>query len=113
MFRLLSVIAVVVSLPMALAAHSKLASSTPANEAVIATAPTEIMLSFAKKIRLTRVALVGASGTEDLDLSHVSAFETEYTLTATAIDAGDYTVEWRGLGGDGHPLSGTFSYTVE
>jgi len=26
---------------------------------------------------------------------------------------GNYLIEWRGLGGDGHALNGTFSFTVE
>ncbi|MEL6211890.1 MAG: copper resistance protein CopC [Pseudomonadota bacterium] len=37
---------------------------------------------------------------------------TDFVATPAALSTGEYTVEWRGLSGDGHPMQGSFSFTV-
>lgn len=95
-------------------AHSPLKSTTPANEAIIAQAPNEIRLDFGKAIRLTRLAVTHADDKKmKLDLSGHDGFKKLYLVPFEGMSTGNYLIEWRGLGDDGHALNGTFSFTVE
>ncbi len=95
-------------------AHSPLKSSVPADAAVVSTVPQSLDMTFQNPIRLTRVAVAVNDGTAtDLDLGSVDGFVLLYSLPITDQGAGDYAVEWRGLGDDGHPMQGTFRFTVE
>ena len=95
-------------------AHSPLKSTTPANDAIIAQAPNEIRLDFGKDIRLTRLAVTHADDKKmKLDLSGHDGFKTLYLVPFEGTSTGNYLIEWRGLGADGHALNGAFSFTVE
>ena len=95
-------------------AHSPLKSTTPANEAIVTEAPTEIRLNFGKGIHLTRLIVTRADGEKDkLDLSEYHGFTKRYQIPFEAVGVGKYLIEWRGLGDDGHALNGNFSFTVE
>ena len=95
-------------------AHSPLSSTSPQDGAVLAIAPIELSLAYAKGIRLTRVQLVDAEESAiDLDLNDYSAFDTDFILTLPVMESGQYQIEWRGLGEDGHILNGSFGFTVE
>lgn len=95
-------------------AHSPLDATTPANEATVAEMPSEVLMDFKGDIRLTRVAITHAdTHSMDMDLGEQTAFTQEFALPMHDMGAGIYVVEWRGLGGDGHALIGTFSFTVE
>ena len=95
-------------------AHSPLDSTTPANEAVVIVMPSEVLMDFKGDIRLTRVAITHAdTHSMEMDLGEQTAFTQEFALPMHDMGAGEYFVEWRGLGADGHALNGTFSFTVE
>lgn len=77
--------------------------------------PASINLTFAKAARVTKVTLTHTIG----DASHVDRLElpskkfiTEMELTPEPRGAGDYKVDWRALGEDGHVLKGSFSFTI-
>ena len=42
----------------------------------------------------------------------LSAAANMMSSTASLANAGDYTVDWRSVGNDGHPLEGTFKFTL-
>lgn len=95
-------------------AHSQAQETSPADGAVLAKMPGEIALTFTDKLRLTKLEVHHSDGvTQELDLSSFKAFATEFALPLDAMGAGDYEVEWRGLGIDGHAMKGTFSFEVE
>lgn len=94
-------------------AHSPLEATVPANEAILAEVPSEIVLDFKGNIRLTRVTMAHAVHEADLDLDGLSEFLSDYTIPMQSMGAGTYQIKWRGLGDDGHPMNGTFSFTVE
>ena len=95
-------------------AHSPLKTTTPGNGAVVSEAPTEISLDFKGKIRLTRVS-VSTAGQDsvDLNLGASKGFVSSYTLPFQASGDGTYQIDWRGLGDDGHALTGSFSFSVK
>jgi len=95
-------------------AHSSLKSTAPANGAIISQTPNEINLNFGKDIRLTRLIATYADEKKiRLDLSKHNGFIKHYIIPFDGMGAGNYLIEWRGLGGDGHTLNGAFSFTVE
>lgn len=95
-------------------AHSPLEKTAPANEATVTEMPTEVLMNFKGKIRLTRVSITHADQhSVDMDLGEQTTFTQEFTLPMHDMGSGIYVVEWRGLGADGHALKGTFNFTVE
>ena len=95
-------------------AHSKLDTTEPANGAVLAQAPARIVLSFAKRIRLTKVRLRhGDKAAVDLDLSGQRGFATRIAVPIPGGGPGLYRIDWRGLAADGHAMRGRFSFRVK
>lgn len=95
-------------------AHSRVDSTVPENGAVLAQAPVEIEFNFTKKIRLTKVEITrGDTAPVSLDLSAQTGFGRDFVVAMKEMDAGNYSVDWRGLGADGHAMQGTFAYTVK
>ncbi|MGB3246522.1 MAG: copper resistance CopC family protein [Sulfitobacter sp.] len=95
-------------------AHSPLDGTTPADDAILSEVPSEVLLDFKGKIRLTRITMTYAeqSGV-DLDLDGHDGFISQYAIPLQSMGNGAYIIEWRGLGADGHALNGSFSFTVE
>lgn len=95
-------------------AHSPLDETRPDSGAVVGEMPSEILMSFKGDIRLTRVTITHAEKhSMDMDLGAQNTFMQEFALPMHDMGAGGYTVEWRGLGADGHVPSGSFSFRVE
>ena len=95
-------------------AHSVLQTSSPAADDVLAVAPENLDMTFRNKIRLTRVTLTHNDEAEtDLSLETGGGFTTNYTIPLSSTAAGTYLIDWRGLSDDGHPMNGTFTFTVE
>ena len=98
----------------AAAAHSRPETTTPANGEVVAQAPALIAITFDKPMRVTRIELTNAGGdTFALGRTDEMAPVTRFEATPPPLPAGRYTVKWRGLSADGHPMSGRFSFEVE
>ena len=94
--------------------HSSLSSTTPKNNGVITKIPTEVLLNFKGKVRLTRVEMTHANHQGfDLDLSGHDGFTFDYAVPLVAMGIGAYSIDWRGLSADGHALNGSFNFIVE
>ena len=94
-------------------AHSVLDATAPENGAVLAQAPTHIVLAFAKRVRLTRVRMSHDDGNAvDLDLGGQTAFATRFELPLADMGRGVYRVEWRGLSGDRHVMRRASAFRV-
>jgi copper resistance protein C len=95
-------------------AHDVLVGSVPAAGAAVDTAPSSVAIEFSDVPQAlgTQVVVVGPDG------APVSAGDAEQdgrTIRrplAEDVPAGAYTVRWRATSADGHPLSGTFGFTV-
>ena len=95
------------------AAHSRPETTTPANGEVVAQAPALITISFDKPMRITRIELTNAGGDAfALERTDEMAPVTRFEATPPPLPAGRYTVKWRGLSADGHPMGGRFSFEV-
>ena len=70
-------------------AHSKIGSTVPADGAVLAAMPSEIVLTFSKRLRLTRVRLTREGGPGvDLDLAGRKAFATRFAIPVSGAAQG-------------------------
>ena len=110
---LLAAFAAVLFLAAPAHAHDELVSSNPADGAVLDTAPSEIELVFSSELMDlgNQVIVEDAAGTNLAESEPVLTRET-LVQAVPALDAGEYKVNWRAVSGDGHPITGTFSFTV-
>lgn len=97
------------------AVHATLISSEPAASSRVASSPRRVRLVFSEPIEgtLARVALVTA-GEAPVSLA-AAGDPTNVRAVVAPVDSlapGSYRVEWRVVSADGHPVSGTFVFTV-
>ena len=93
-------------------AHTELAGSVPADEAVLEEAPTEVMLHFSEPVRLTAVTVM-KEGQSKQSLGSLPRDASEhFVLPAPGLENGRYTVSWRALSEDTHVMTGAFAFTV-
>lgn len=95
-------------------AHTKLESSVPADGSTSAGPIDEVALKFTLPVTPLGDGIVidGPAGPVAAD---VATAEGGLLLVATPADtlaAGDYTVSWTAAAQDGHPLEGSFGFTV-
>jgi hypothetical protein len=96
------------------AAHDKLESSTPKPGANLATPPATVMLTFNNPVfKLgSRIRVVGPAGDVAVGQPTFGKQVARQPIRPDA-PAGDYTVEWQVTSSDGHPIAGTFSFSVQ
>jgi methionine-rich copper-binding protein CopC len=94
-------------------AHSSKEGSRPNDGAVLTTSPEKVGMTFDMPMRVTLVSLTDQDGkdhalTRQDNMQPVKVFDA----TPPILPMGTYTVEWRGLADDGHPMQGRFSFQV-
>lgn len=95
-------------------AHDQLVGTTPANGEVVETAPESLTLSFNNDIIEvgTVVNVTAPDGTSaTAGDPTVAGTEVVQTLNPDLAD-GTYTVVWRVVSKDGHPISGTQNFAI-
>jgi methionine-rich copper-binding protein CopC len=96
-------------------AHNALAGSTPAAGSTLTTAPTSVTLHFEEPPLSSGMAVAVTAP----DTSLVSADRPVLTGSdvvaplAPLTASGTYSVAWRVVADDGHPVTGTFTFTVD
>lgn len=95
-------------------AHDELLSSVPEDGATLEEAPEELVLTFSGQIAQVgaQLQVTDADG-EDVADGDPVVEGTDLVQPLTDIGSGDYEVVWRVTSSDGHPISGTFAFTVE
>ncbi|MEJ6393153.1 copper resistance CopC family protein [Gymnodinialimonas sp. 2305UL16-5] len=102
----------VVLAPMLAAAHSNSEATTPAEGATVADVP-ELSMRFDDPMRIVSVTLTSTDG--DVEIERETGMEpaTEFrALPLEELTPGSYRFDWRGMASDGHPMQGSFSFTV-
>lgn len=95
-------------------AHTTLLSSTPGDGATVDTPPTTIELVFSEPVtpELVTIVVSDAAGTE-WQAGAPSVAEAVVTQTVRPLtDAGTYTVAYRVVSSDGHPVAGQVGFTL-
>lgn len=95
-------------------AHSTLIGSTPAADATGASSPDEIELEFNQSINtaFATVTLTDSAGTQRGSSEAIIDAERVRLAIPEPLTAGDYTVGYRVVSADGHPITGSYTFTV-
>jgi methionine-rich copper-binding protein CopC len=94
-------------------AHDALVSTSPADGATVPTPPDEVVLTFDQPALAvgTQLLVSGPDGPVQRGKPRLVDATVRQAI-ATGSPAGRYTVTWRVTSADGHPVSGTFSFTA-
>ena len=94
------------------AAHTELISTTPADQQTVGRTPAVVVLTFDESLLAmgTQVVVTGPQGPVQIGGPDVA--ETTVSQNLQGGPAGLYTVAWRVIAADGHPISGTFKFTA-
>lgn len=95
-------------------AHDELTSSSPADGATLAQPPSQIVLTFAEPpVELgAQVVVTGPDGLVSSGTPRLDGDDVVQDVQPQA-PAGRYTVKWRVTSDDGHPVSGTLTFTAQ
>ena len=107
--------AVTVALASPAVGHDVLVGTDPADGAVLDAAPTQVVLTFAAEQAGVgaEVAVTGPDGTSWSDGAAVVAGTTVTQALAAGMPDGAYTVAWRSVAQDGHPVTGAFAFSLD
>ncbi|WP_254430512.1 MULTISPECIES: copper resistance CopC family protein [Ruegeria] len=98
--------------PMLAAAHSKSEATTPADGATVTDVP-ELTMRFDDPMRIISVTLTSPDG--DVEIERETGMDPATEFRAVPLEEltpGSYRFDWRGMASDGHPMQGSFSFTV-
>ena len=108
----LAVLLALLAGPSPAVAHASLVSTSPEDGSEIATAPPSVELTFSEDVGSGFVAVTAPDGTK-VKTSHTHLSGPRVTADLSASDQrGRYTVAYRVVSADGHPVSGTFTFTT-
>ncbi|MEU4156525.1 copper resistance protein CopC [Actinoplanes sp. NPDC026670] len=109
----LLLVALLLGTAQPVSAHADLVRSDPAQGAVLATAPTRILLTFDETVRGVPdgVQIFDARG--DLVEARTTVTGAELTVDpAGSLGTGTTVLTWRVVSDDGHPISGALSFSI-
>ena len=95
--------------------HATLVSSEPAANSHLASPPTRVRLVYSEPIegKLAKVTIVPATAAPIVLRAGADPRDVHAVIAPVdALGPGTYKVEWRVVSADGHPVDGTFSFTV-
>lgn len=105
-----------VAAPSAAFAHDELIGSTPSNGEIVEVGPTEIDLRYSANplegAGATEVLVISPSGAEVQQGDPVLDRNGVIQELSGADERGTYTVVWRIVSSDGHPISGELTFSV-
>jgi copper transport protein len=94
-------------------AHTELTTTTPAQGQVLGQAPADITLAFNEPIGASPETVQVYAPTGEAVPVDVEALNTTVTLTPGAsLGTGTHTVVWEVASADGHPVTGSFTFSV-
>jgi copper resistance protein C len=95
-------------------AHTTLVSSTPADGAQVDSAPATVELVFSEPVdpRLVTVVVSSTDGTQWQDGAALVSEAAVSQAVRPLVNGGDYTVAYRVVSADGHPVTGQLTFSV-
>ncbi|MFD1863653.1 copper resistance protein CopC [Planococcus chinensis] len=99
--------------PFAAHAHTALTDSNPASGETLAEQPGQIELTFNTDIEEgSSMALQGPNGAVEVAELSLNA-NMMFGSVPTDLENGSYTISWKIIGADGHPIEGEVPFSVE
>ena len=109
----LLVVAAAAWLPLTVLAHAHLDKATPANGAVLATAPEAISLTFDEAATLTALSIQKTGDKAAQKLGPLPKTPSDhFTVALPKLTPGAYTVKYRVLSDDNHVMGGTTKFAI-
>jgi methionine-rich copper-binding protein CopC len=103
--------AILAGIAMPAQAHTSLRSSSPASGATVPS-PAQIVLTYADPVIVPRVIVTDTAGGHH-ETGPAHAVDAQVTQRVGGpLTPGVYTVGWRVVASDGHPVSGQYRFTV-
>ncbi len=100
-------------LPSVVSAHTSLSSSNPTEGQVITENLEQITLVFATTIEELSTMKLVKEGNE-VALGEIKVENKQLIGSISKpLDNGSYTIQWKIIGEDGHPISGEINFTVQ
>ncbi|MEU1588388.1 copper resistance CopC family protein [Micromonospora sp. NPDC005710] len=95
-------------------AHNSLKTATPARDATVPSAPKEVTLEFMQRLdpAFTTIVLTDAAKRKIPTGEPVVAGAKSTVQVTGALPNGTYTVAYRVVSVDGHPVQGSYPFTV-
>ncbi|MDT9698369.1 copper resistance protein CopC [Streptomyces sp. P17] len=98
-------------------AHAALTGSDPADTAVLKTAPRQVTLTFTETVSLNdgslRVLSPRNERVNEGSVEHAGGkANTVRVMLGDKLIKGTYTVSWRVISADSHPISGAFTFSI-
>lgn len=94
-------------------AHAVLLETSPGDGAVLLTAPTQVVLRFNETVTPMRMHVVDRMGRTLAAGEAVTSVNTVVRIALPpALSTGGYLVTWRVVSADGHPVGGTFAFSI-
>ena len=95
-------------------AHTGLESSTPTNGEILNEELQQITLTFETKVEQGSTFQLQNSNGESISVENLSLSENQLVGgLSDPLTNGEYTVNWKIIGSDGHAVEGEYSFTVE
>lgn len=96
------------------AAHAQLVSTDPSDGALLDTAPSEVTLFFDEPVRLTaqEITVYDAEGHTVPSEARTTGTEVVIAVDDPGAMRGTYVVGWFVVSADGHPISGSLTFSV-
>ncbi|MGH3934255.1 MAG: copper resistance protein CopC [Pseudonocardiaceae bacterium] len=98
------------------AVHAALISTDPGHGALVATAPATVSLTFSESVAVAAdgIRIFGPDGAQldTGDAVHLGRASTVGVNLRGTQQLGTYTVAWRVLSADSHPVAGAFTFSV-
>ena len=99
-------------------AHTSLVSATPESGAILSEVPAEVRLKFNESLLLidsknpNRIEVINVVGQVVSGMTIVEGPEIYTALDLSFEPSGEYTVKYRVVSADGHPVEGEYQFTV-
>lgn len=107
------VLGAVTLVPAAAWAHSRLEATNPAASATVTAPLSEVTLTFNEHVHQQfSVVVVHGPGGVSYSKGDVQVIDNVVHQPVYPLKSGSYTVAWRVVSADGHPVEGQFGFTV-
>ena len=94
--------------------HTHLTETNPADGATVTKAITELTLNFDGEVGEGSFIELTSSSGEEIDVPTIEIDEMNMVATlAEPLANNTYTVDWSIISADGHPLQGSYTFTVD
>ncbi|MGA4727518.1 copper resistance CopC family protein [Micromonospora taraxaci] len=95
-------------------AHNSLRAATPVQQSTVTSAPTEIVLEFMSRLdpTFTTIVLTDAAKRKVVTGEPVVTGAKSTVQVTDTLPNGTYTVAYRVVSADGHPVQGSYPFTV-